>query len=128
MEEETTNEVEEKQPSRRRLLEDALYEAGLITSLPETVSFETSMDCLNQEYGFGLMVTVLQKRPYTCVQFVEAGINCHTQLETLGFSKVMRGDEWDAQRGVEIATRRAARSMARTLEIQIFGEDEDDSE
>jgi hypothetical protein len=57
---------------------------------------------------------VTQKRPYTCVKL--GLLNTQGVMRTgIGFSKVMTGDTWDANVGVEMATKRAARSLARAI-------------
>jgi len=55
-------------------------------------------------------VTVHQKRPYTCV-IATIYYNDKEYID-IGFSKVMWTDEWDKERGVVIATKRAIRQFA----------------
>ena len=49
--------------------------------------------------------SIIQQCPYTCVTVVVYGLT--DPLQGIGFSKVKWPDKWDADLGVEIATKKA---------------------
>jgi len=66
-------------------------------------------------------VGVWQKRPYTAAR-VRVALAETPVMWALGFAKVRYPDEWDAERGIDFAVRKALGEVARRLAEQERGE------
>ena len=91
--------------------QDALQGIGEPLTHAERRSYKAMKD---QVWAHCTAMQVIQTPPYTCVGAVY-GFSLESTIERFGFSKCAPGDEWDADRGVQIATGRAVAAIARAL-------------